>query len=176
MTWRSEYSNCIHFLKVLWNSFIITIFFGLSALAVEAYGFTLVRVSVRPCVPVLRPRPFDIFFWFFCMKLGLHTTSITSKKNWIKIFFDPPGGFCTPKNPFLAKKLDTKSQKSHDHSSKNAHFLGEFLLRRLLKKSWHHRLKIIVAYRENQKAANHKQCITKTNMLESKSTSSLELW
>ena len=52
----------------------------------------------------------------------------------------------------------------------------EFSLRRLPKKSWHNRLKIIVAYRENRKAANHKQCITKINMVESKSTSSLELW
>ena len=73
----------------------------------------------------------------------------------------------------MAKKLDTKSQKSHDYSPKNAQFLGEFSLRRLPKK--HNRLKIIVAYRENRKAANHKQCITKTNMLESKSTNSLEL-
>ena len=75
----------------------------------------------------------------------------------------------------MAKKLGTKSQKLRDYSSKNAQFLGEFSLRRLSKKSWHNRLKIIVAYRENRKAANHKQCITKTNMLESKSTSSLEL-
>ena len=73
----------------------------------------------------------------------------------------------------MAKKLDTK--KSHDYSSKNAQFLGEFSLRCLPKKSWHNRLKIIVAYRENRKAANHKQCITKTNMVESKRTSSLEL-
>ena len=75
----------------------------------------------------------------------------------------------------MAKKLDTKSQKSHDYSPKNAQFLGENSLRRLPEKSWYNHLKIIVAYRENRKAANHKQCITKTNMLESKIIVSLEL-
>ena len=75
----------------------------------------------------------------------------------------------------MAEELDTKFQKSHYYSTKNTQFLGENSLRRLPKKSWHNHLKIIVAYRENRKAANHKQCITKTNMLESKIIVSLEL-
>ena len=74
----------------------------------------------------------------------------------------------------MTKKLDNKSQKSHDYSQKDAQFLSENSLRRLPNK-WHNHLKIIVTYRENRKAANHKQCITKTNMLKSKITISLEL-
>ena len=41
----------------------------------------------------------------------------------------------------MAKKLDTKSQKSHDYSPKNAQFLGKNSLCRLPKKSWHNHLK-----------------------------------
>ena len=38
------------------------------------------------------------------MKLGLHTTSMTSKKNLgQKIFLTPQGGFCTQKTPFWLK-------------------------------------------------------------------------
>ena len=80
----------------------------------------------------------------------------------------------------MAKKLDTESQKSHDYSPKNAQFLGKNSLRRLAKKvtALYYHLKNnrgISRESENPKAANHKQCITKTNMLESKSTISLEL-
>ena len=47
------------------------------------YKFTLVCPYVRPyihtSVPVLQPRPFNIFS-DFCMKIGLHTSSMTTKK------------------------------------------------------------------------------------------------
>ena len=60
---------------------------------------------VRPCVRTFRSYSLDrsIFFLIFCMKLGLHTTSMTSKKILVKKLFDPPGGFCTQKKTFWLK-------------------------------------------------------------------------
>ena len=68
---------------------------------------TFVQKFVRTFVPLFRSYSLDrsIFFSDFCMKLGLHTTSMTSKKKLgQKIFSTPQGGFCTQKNPFLAEK------------------------------------------------------------------------
>ena len=66
-------------------------------------SLSCVRTSVRTCVPVLQPRPFDIFFWFFAWSLVSVPLRWPLKKFWSKKFFDPPGGFLYPKNPFLAK-------------------------------------------------------------------------
>ena len=68
--------------------------FGLSALAGEAYGFTLVRASMRHTIPGdLRIR--------FCYIL----MSLKKCSKWIfeKNFIAPRGGF-GPKTPFLAEK------------------------------------------------------------------------
>ena len=54
------------------------------------YKFTLVRSCVRSLVrsgpTALTVQP---FFLIFCMKLGLHTTSMTTKKIWSKKFLAP---------------------------------------------------------------------------------------
>ena len=61
---------------------------------------------VRPSVRAFRFYSLNrsIFFSYFCMKLGLHTTSMTSKKNLGQKFFLTPQGVLYPKKPFLAKK------------------------------------------------------------------------
>ena len=68
----------------------------------------------------------------------------------------------------MAKKL-TPSPKNRTTIARKTQFLGENSLRRLPKKPWHHHQiknnRAISRESENPRAVNHKQCITKTNML-----------
>ena len=63
-----------------------SIFFGLSALAVEAYGFLLVRASVRACVRACVRARRDIWrsahqiLMMFCTKLHLDESKKCSKR------------------------------------------------------------------------------------------------
>ena len=57
-------------------------------------------MSVRLLVSALRFLTVQYVFLIFCMKLGLHTTLMISKKNLVKKIVDPQGGFVPQKTLF----------------------------------------------------------------------------
>ena len=76
--------------------------FGLSALAVEAYGFTLVRASV--CASHHIWRSAHQILMIFCTKLHLdESKKMFLADFWKKFSFAPQGGFWPKNGPFWLK-------------------------------------------------------------------------
>ena len=76
---------------------------GLSVLAVEAYGFTLVRLFVRPCVRHTISGDHQILI-IFCTKIHFDEIKKCSKRIFEKNSRLPPRGGVDPKKTFLAEK------------------------------------------------------------------------
>ena len=90
-----------HWIGFISNFVIFLEIFGLSALAVEAYEFTLVRPWVR--VPHHIWRSVHQILMIFCTKLHLDESKKWSKQVFEKKSRLPPGGRLS-QNPFWAEK------------------------------------------------------------------------
>ena len=81
---------------------LLQLLIGLSALAVEAYGFTLVRSSVRDGIS---RKPRIRFWWFFAQSYILMSLKKCSKRIFEKNSRLPPRGVFDPKTPLFGWKM-----------------------------------------------------------------------